>query len=111
MPRCVLHVGMPKTGSTSIQESLYHGLRARGFWYVSFGEVNGERVLLTCFGHDQGEDYHHHRKLGLAKDDLPPLNGTTSRERISVGANQARARDATRKEVHGGADHWEAPRG
>ena len=43
--------------------------------------------------------------------DLPPLNVATFRERISGGANQGRARDATRKEVHCGADHWEAPRG
>jgi len=52
------------------------------------------------------------RKLGMIRDsDLPPLNVATSRERISGGANQGRARDATREEVHGGADHWEAPRG
>jgi len=43
--------------------------------------------------------------------DLPPLNVATFRERISGGVNQGRARDATREEVHGGADHWEAPRG
>jgi hypothetical protein len=43
--------------------------------------------------------------------DLPPLNVATFRERISGGGNQGRARDATRKEVHCGADHWEAPRG
>jgi hypothetical protein len=46
-----------------------------------------------------------------AKADLPPLNVATFRERISGGGNQGRARDATRKEVHCGADHWEAPRG
>ena len=53
--------------------------------------------------------------LGISTDaieiDLPPLNVATSRERISGGANQGRARDATRKEGHCGADHWEAPRG
>jgi hypothetical protein len=43
--------------------------------------------------------------------DLPPLNVATFRERISGGANQGRARDATRKEVYCGADHREAPRG
>jgi hypothetical protein len=43
--------------------------------------------------------------------DLPPLNVATFRERISGGANQGRARDATREEVHCGADHREAPRG
>ncbi len=26
MTNCILHFGMPKTGSTSIQESLYYGL-------------------------------------------------------------------------------------
>ncbi len=46
-----------------------------------------------------------------ADADLPPLNVTTFRERISGGANQGRARDATREEVHCGTDHWEAPRG
>jgi len=47
----------------------------------------------------------------LNRYDLPPLNVATFRERISGGANQGRARDATRKEVHCGADHWKAPRG
>jgi len=50
-------------------------------------------------------------KLAAKQFDLPPLTGTTFRERISGGANQGRARDATREEVHGGADHREAPRG
>ena len=49
--------------------------------------------------------------LELDIPDLPPLNVATFRERISGGGNQGRARDATRKEVHCGADHWEAPRG
>ncbi len=43
--------------------------------------------------------------------DLPPLNVATFGERISGGVNQGRARNATREEVHGGADHREAPRG
>ncbi len=47
----------------------------------------------------------------LLQFDLPPSNVTTFRERISGGATQGRATDATRKEVHGGADHREAPRG
>lgn len=76
MPRCVLHVGMPKTGSTSIQESLYHGLRGRGFRYVSFGEVNGERVILTCFSSDHGEKYHYHQKLGLTRQQVAGLRAS-----------------------------------
>ena len=41
--------------------------------------------------------------------DLPPLSVATFRERIFGGTNQGRARDATREDVHCGADHREAP--
>lgn len=37
---------------------------------------------------------------GPVRIDLPPLNVATFRERISGGANQGRARNATREEVH-----------
>lgn len=40
---------MPKAGSSSIQESLYHGLRAPGFRYLSLGEVSGYRILMAAF--------------------------------------------------------------
>jgi hypothetical protein len=64
MNRCVLHFGMPKTGSSSIQESLYHGLRSRGFRYVSLGAVNCEPVMTALFSTLPG-DYHYYQKLGL----------------------------------------------
>ena len=47
--RCILHLGMPKAGSSSIQESLFHGLRAPGFRYLSLGEVSGYRILMAAF--------------------------------------------------------------
>jgi hypothetical protein len=48
---------------------------------------------------------------GQVTADLPPLNVATFRERISGGGNQGRSTDATKEEVHCGADHREAPRG
>jgi len=47
MSRCIFHLGMPKTGSTSIQETLFFGLKDRRFCYFSAGEINGSRMLLT----------------------------------------------------------------
>lgn len=48
-PRCILHVGMPKTGSSSIQETLFFALDDPRFVYVSAGEPNAVRVLsLLC---------------------------------------------------------------
>ena len=45
------------------------------------------------------------------RTDLPPLNGTTSREIIWWCQNQRRAFNATRKERTGRADHPQAARG
>lgn len=72
--RCVFHVGMPKTGSSSIQESLYFGLRAPGFRYVSLGEVNGDNVLMTSFADDASE-FHFHRKMGRTPSEVAELRG------------------------------------
>lgn len=47
MSRCILHLGMPKTGSTSIQETLFFGLKDPRFCYFSAGEINGSRMLIT----------------------------------------------------------------
>ena len=61
----------------------------------------------------QQQDKVEEQRIEISKleNDLPPLNVATFRERISGGANQGRARDATREEVRCGTDHWEAPRG
>ena len=64
--RCLLHAGIPKTGSSSIQESLYHGLAHPGFRYVSLGEVTGGRILATAFS-STAHHHHVHRKLGLTR--------------------------------------------
>lgn len=42
---CTLHVGMPKTGTSSIQQSLFLGLRDPRFVYFSCGEVSGAQFL------------------------------------------------------------------
>jgi hypothetical protein len=94
MNRCILHVGMPKTGSTSIQESLYHGLRGRGFRYISFGEVNGERMVLTCFGKDRGETHHHHQKLGMTREEVARLRASYF-SRLEQVVERARRRGDT----------------
>lgn len=63
MKQCILHVGMPKTGTTSIQESLHDCLTDPAFRYFSFGEVNGSKGMATLF-RAAPETYHTHQKLG-----------------------------------------------
>lgn len=121
MPRCILHAGMPKTGSTSIQESLYHGLRGRGFRYVSFGEVNGERVILTCFGNERGANYHYHQKLGLTREQVVGLRASLldrlddlvkrSRRRGDTLVLSAEAAWAMGRDEYAGIRDWLGQRG
>ena len=42
---CTLHVGMPKTGTSSIQQTLFFGLSDPRFVYFSSGEVSGAQFL------------------------------------------------------------------
>jgi hypothetical protein len=65
---CIFHIGMPKTGTSSIQESLFFGLTDRSFRYFSFGEVNGSRGVTTLFGNP--DSYFYHRQKGLTERDI-----------------------------------------
>jgi hypothetical protein len=96
-------------------EQIAAALRA----HCTFGPLELQRLFeVTLFNFAIGNGDAHRKNFSLLTTDehtvaldLPPLNVATFRERISGGANQGRARDATRKEVHCGADHREAPRG
>ena len=46
---CFLHVGAPKTGSTSIQDALFHELRDRRFRYACGGWPNGSFAVNSVF--------------------------------------------------------------
>ncbi len=69
MNHCIFHIGMHKTGTSSIQESLYYGLRDPSFLYFGFGEPNGSRGLKTLFG-DEPEQVMGNKKLGLSGERL-----------------------------------------
>ena len=54
--QCVLHVGVPKAGSTSIQLSLFYRLRDPGFRYLSFGNIHSNVGLRLVFEADEEAD-------------------------------------------------------
>lgn len=47
--RCILHAGMHKTGSTSIQNSLYRNPTLAGATYVDVGVPNASGALMQAF--------------------------------------------------------------
>ena len=48
MSGCVFHFGMHKTGSSSIQNSLYHGLGDPAFHYADLGQPNASARIVTA---------------------------------------------------------------
>jgi hypothetical protein len=49
MLTCILHIGMPKTGTSSIQESLFLGLSDPRFQYICFDGSNSVMALAALF--------------------------------------------------------------
>lgn len=66
MKQCILHVGMPKTGTSSIQASLRYALTDPGFLYISLGRVSMLRSIITLFGQTP-EKHHTHRGWSAAQ--------------------------------------------
>ncbi|SDY70884.1 hypothetical protein SAMN05421755_104116 [Nitrosomonas sp. Nm33] len=64
MQCCIVHVGMHKTGGSSIQRTLFRELRDSRFRYLDLGHENHNGPLATAFL-AAPEKYHLNRKLGL----------------------------------------------
>ncbi|MBK6286163.1 MAG: hypothetical protein IPJ33_12285 [Gammaproteobacteria bacterium] len=71
MSGCVFHFGMHKTGSSSIQNSLYHGLGDPAFHYADLGQPNASARIVTAF-RAEPETQNMNRKLGLSREQLQP---------------------------------------
>ena len=66
MNTCIFHVGMPKTGTTAIQDSLFYGMTDTDFRYVDLGEPNSSRGLATLFCNPR--TYFENLQLGLTEE-------------------------------------------
>ncbi|MEB3260287.1 MAG: hypothetical protein VKP63_06660 [Cyanobacteriota bacterium] len=70
MKTCILHIGMHKTGSSSIQESLWSNLRDSGFRYIEVtGHPNGCQFMNAAFLVDPRK-YWVYQKQGLSQQKL-----------------------------------------
>ena len=68
MRRCILHFGMHKTGSSSIQESLHGASSLRGAHYVNLGHANASGSLQAAFTDDVAAKMR--RRHGVDEDHL-----------------------------------------
>jgi hypothetical protein len=63
MTRCIIHIGMHRTGSTSIQESL-QGLSDSQFLYAKLGDNPNHSLAMYSMFAPQPERHHLHRRNG-----------------------------------------------
>ena len=49
MHDCILHIGMPKTGTTAIQSSLFESLRDKRFRLITLDSYFGNRTMSAAF--------------------------------------------------------------
>ena len=71
MEKIILHIGMHKTGTSSIQQAL-QGIEDENFKYAEFHHPNHSGPLYTAFS-DAPFNYHSHRKLGRTIQEVNEL--------------------------------------
>lgn len=81
--RCVVHVGMHKTGTTSIQQTLFRNPSVQGCHYIDFDRPNASLPMLAAFA-DEPAALPIFRQLGLSADEVTRL-GQTARDTLARG--------------------------
>jgi hypothetical protein len=88
----VVHFGMHKTGTSSIQESLFRRLADKRFYYVNFGIPNASNGVTMCFRTDL-ERYGPLRKTGVTAAKLASRRAEAER-RLSSEIEESAGRTA-----------------
>ena len=70
---CIVHIGMHKTGSSSIQNTLFQNLNDPYFHYANLGVANHSAAIYSMFA-DVPENYHAHIARKLSKDEVTEYN-------------------------------------
>lgn len=63
-PTCYLHIGMAKTGTSSIQKTLAENRDSTEFSYLSVGPANHSRVIYSIFSKTPASNFPYFKKIG-----------------------------------------------
>lgn len=88
----ILHFGLPKTGSSSIQQSLAQHLNDARFHYVNLGNPNASTAVATMFKAEPAS-FHLHAKRNANAEELESLRDRF-RRRLRRELRKARGRTA-----------------
>lgn len=67
--KCILHIGMHKTGTSSIQYALFNHLDSSVFNYCKLGQVNHNHAISSIFKNDP-KSYHANVSLNWSNDEI-----------------------------------------
>ncbi|MGD9969664.1 MAG: hypothetical protein AB7S65_04355 [Sulfuricurvum sp.] len=70
---CIVHIGMPKTGSTSLQESFYKGISDERVSYANLPEASHSGIIYTMFS-DRPETYYYVKAHAFNKEQIEAYN-------------------------------------
>lgn len=73
MPRLILHIGMPKTGSSSIQETLFNLGTLGSFNYAKLGVANHGGIITSVFSENPYE-WRGHRVAARSPKEVKDFN-------------------------------------
>ena len=105
MDSCILHVGAPKTGTTSIQESLRFGLDDPAFRYITLGGINACYFLELLFS-ERPEEFWVHRLKGTSASRLQSMRRDHEARFRRV---LCRARQRSQTPILSAEHSWEMP--
>lgn len=78
---CILHIGMPKTGSSTIQENLFQGINDPRVSYADLGVSNHSGPVVSMYV-DNPADYHFSKNKNIGE-----FNSITKKSIISCFSN------------------------
>lgn len=86
-PDCILHIGMHKTGTSSIQQTLSKQQPCSDFEFINFGSGgNSSSFFYTLFS-ENAELHHINKRDGLTRDQIFDINKNNSEKLKSVLEN------------------------
>ena len=72
---CIVHIGMHKTGSSSIQQSLHHNLKNENFCYVNLISPNHSGKIFSLFA--EGRIGYSQKKRNSTQKEIDTINSKT----------------------------------
>lgn len=106
MPTCILHAGMPKTGTSSIQVSLRFGLEDPRFRLLTLGQDNAIFFLQALFA-DEPRKWWVFRRKGYSDARIRRFRDRFDRR---LRRSLRRAREAGATPIVSAEDCWMAPK-